>query len=82
MPRVPSQRAAADAVVVEHWTKKIPELELANLSLGVPAANLFVERIQKLLPGCRSGKRRSLKQRPAKPPPIEKPFRRPIKCDA
>src|SRR5215471_9887809 len=57
---------AAHAVVIQHWPEKIPELELADLALGLPAANLFIQGIQKLL-ACRcTGERRSLEERAAK----------------
>src|SRR5262245_8187837 len=40
-----SHRTSANAVVVEHRAKKVPELKLANLAVAMPAANLLVQSI-------------------------------------
>ncbi len=47
--------AAADAVSVEHGGQKFPVLVLLYFAFGFVAANLFVERIEKLLASGGSG---------------------------
>src|SRR4051812_6412381 len=66
-----SDSSAADAIVIEHRAEEVPKFELADFAFGVPAADLFIEGVQKLLASCRSGECRSLKKRAAKPPTIE-----------
>src|SRR5438128_1198307 len=49
--------AATDAVAIEYCRQEFPMLEFPHLTFGFVAADLVVERIEKLLPGGGSGKR-------------------------
>ena len=57
--------AAADAVLVDDARKELPALVLGNLALGLVAAYLLVQRIQKLLSSGGAGESRAIVERPA-----------------
>src|SRR5215471_6333004 len=48
--------AAAHAVGVEYCRQKLPVLVLFNFALGLVAAHLLIERVEKLLAGGSAGK--------------------------
>ncbi len=69
---------AARALAIQHRRQELPALVLRHLAFGLMTPHLLVQRIQKLLPRRRPRKRRPLIQRPAKPPEIQQPLRRPV----
>src|SRR5713226_595109 len=74
--------AAADALSVEHGGEKFPVLVLLHLSFGFVAADLLVERVEKLLAGGSSGECRAIVERAAEAAEIEQTFGRAIKGNA
>ncbi len=93
--QVLGDEAAADAFVVEDQRDEVPPLHLADHLLardavalvvldfdGLPAAHLLVERVEKLLPGGRSGESGAVKERPAEAAEVEQPLGRPVEGDA
>src|SRR5579862_8679057 len=50
--------ATADTISVEHCRQKFPVFVLLYLAFGFVAPDLFVKRVEKLLPRSRAGKRR------------------------
>src|ERR1700691_179402 len=71
--------AASDAVSVEHGGEKFPVLVLFYLAFGLVAANLLVERIEKLLSGGGSGKSGAVIKRASEAAKIKQSFGRAIK---
>ena len=74
--------AAADAVVVEDRTEKIPELVLLDLAGHFPAADLFVQGVEQLLAGRGAGEGRALEERAAEAALIAKALGRAIEGNA
>jgi predicted lipid-binding transport protein (Tim44 family) len=69
-----ANRSPATAVVVEYGAQKVPSLVHCDQPGGVPAADLFVEGVEQLLPRRGAGERRSLEERPAEPALIAEAF--------
>src|ERR1700730_13672977 len=69
--QVHGANATTDAVSVEHGGEKLPVLVLLHLAFGLVTADLFVQRIQKLLGvGC-TGECRKVVECPPKAAEIE-----------
>src|SRR3981081_2821586 len=79
---MPRADTAADAASVEHGRKKLPVLVLLYLAFGFVAADLLVERVEKLLAGGCSGKRGALVEWAAEAAEIEQTFGRAIEGKA
>ena len=69
-------------LAVEHRREKFPVLVLLYLAFGFIAPNLFVKRIEQLLPGGRAGKSRAVVERAAEAAEIEQTFRRAVEGHA
>ena len=61
-------------MIVEHKREHLPALVFVDLAGDFPFADLLIERVQKLLSGRGSGKRRPMMQRSAKAAKIEQAF--------
>ncbi len=66
--------AAANLISVQYRGEEFPVLELVNLTFGLVATHLLVERIEKLLTGRRTRKSRPVEERSAEATEIEQPF--------
>src|SRR3981081_2566396 len=75
---MPRADTAADAASVEHGRKKLPVLVLLHFAFGLVAADLLVERVEKLLAGSCSGERGAVVERASEAAEIEQAFGRPI----
>ena len=69
--QVHGANTATDAVSVEHGGEKLPVLVLLHLAFGLVTADLFVQRIQKLLAGGGAGECRTVVERPPEAAKIE-----------
>src|SRR6266404_4431781 len=74
--------SAARVIAVENGREEFPVLVLLYFVLGFVAADLFVERIEKLLTGRRTGKSCSAIQSSAKSAKVEQAFGSAIKGNA
>ena len=66
-------------ILVQNQAEKLPIFILVDQTVRLPAADLFVQGVEQLLPRRRSGEGRALEQRPAEPPLIAEPLRRAVK---
>src|SRR5450631_1819110 len=73
-PEIHRADAAADAVRVEHGREKLPVLVLLHLDFGLVAANLLVERVEKLLASGGSSERSAVIERAAEAAEVEQTF--------
>ncbi len=78
-PQIHRANATADALPVENGREKLPVLVLLHLAFALVTANLLVERVEKLLPGGRSGESGAVVERAAKAAEIEQTFGSAIK---
>src|SRR5467141_1992734 len=69
--QVHGANATTDAVSVEHGGEKLPVLVLLHLAFGLVTADLFVQRIQKLLAGGSAGECGTVVECPPKAAKIE-----------
>ena len=67
---------------VEHGGEKFPVLVLLDLAFGLVAANLLVERVEKLLAGGRSGKGGAVVESATEAAEVEQSFGRAIEGNA
>ncbi|MNW49704.1 hypothetical protein D3C74_271340 [compost metagenome] len=73
---------AADAFFVQHNGEELPVFVFGNQPGCFMAAYLLIQCIQQLLSGRRSGKRRTMVLRPAKPAEIKQALRRAVEHHA
>src|SRR5450631_122197 len=73
-PQIHRTNAAAHARSVEHSRKKLPVLVLLHLAFGLVAANLLVERVEKLLASGGSSERSAVIERAAEAAEVEQTF--------
>src|SRR5713101_4444290 len=73
---------AADALSVEHGRENLPVLVLLHLAFGLVAADLLVERVEKLLAGRRSGEGGAVVKRASKAAEVQQTFGRAIEGNA
>ena len=69
-------------MAVEHGGEKLPALVLRDLALGLVAANLLVERVEKLLAGGGSGEGGAVEERAAEAAEVEQAFGRAVEGHA
>src|SRR5215472_3986228 len=66
---------AADAVAVEHGAQELPSFVLRNAAFGFAAADLLIERVEKLLAGGGAGKGRAMVESAAEAAKVEQALR-------
>src|SRR5208337_2396193 len=81
-PQIHRADAAANALPVKHGREKLPVFVLLDLAFGLVAADLLVERVEKLLTGGCSGEGGAVKKRAAEAAEIEQSFGRAIEGNA
>ncbi len=74
--------AAAGALGVEHGGEELPAFVLGDLALGLVAADLLVEGVEKLLAGGGSGEGGAVVERAAEAAEVEQPFGGAVEGDA
>src|SRR6185437_16927358 len=80
--QVHGANAATDFLIVKDRAQKFPVLIFRDAPFGLVAANLLIERIQKLLTGSCARERGAMVKRAAEPAKIEQAFRRSVEGDA
>src|SRR5271167_767188 len=73
-PQVHCTDAAAELAAVEHGGEKLPAFILLHLAFGLIAADLLVERVEKLLAGGRAGKSGAMEECSAEAAKVEQSF--------
>src|SRR4051794_3203973 len=74
-PQVHGANAATDPIGIEYCGEKLPVLELRDLALGFVAPHLFIECVEKLLPGCGACEGGAIVERSTKAAEVEQAFR-------